>query len=327
LDGSIDRLKSRLVVKGYTQLYGLDFNDTFSPVVRASTVRIVLSIAVSRGWNMRQLDVKNAFLYGLLQEHVYTEQPPSYADSSHPNHVCHLKKAIYGLKQAPRAWFHWFSHFLLTVGFNSSQADCSLFVYSSSHEIIYLLLYVDDIIITGSNMPLIDTFIHKLRHEFSMKDLGTLNYFLGLEVTHSATGIFLSQLKYTRDLLLRVDLLDSKPVGTPMIVSQHLTTNGNLFHSPTTYRFLVGALQYLTITRPNITHAVNSVSQSCMPQANTISRLLKGSSNMLKKLFTLVSKSLHPPPSTSQLSQMPTGLAVQIQVDQHLGMPSSWVII
>jgi hypothetical protein len=99
------------------------------------------------------------------------------------------------LKQTPRAWFHQFSDFLLTIGFNSSQADSSLFVYSSAHEIIYLLLYVDDIIITGNNMSLIDTFIRKLRHEFSMKDLGTLNYFLGLEVTHSATGIFLIQLK------------------------------------------------------------------------------------------------------------------------------------
>jgi len=131
---------------------------------------------------------------------------------------------------------------LYTVGCNSSKADSNLFVYSTAHEIIYLLLYIDDIIITGNNISLIDTFIHKLRHEFSMKDLGTLNYFLGLEVTHSATRIFLSQLKYTRDLLLRADLLDSKLVGTPMIVSHHLTTDGNLFHSPTTYRSLVGAL-------------------------------------------------------------------------------------
>jgi len=106
LDGSIDRLKARLVAKDYTQLYSLDFNDTFSPVVQASIVRIVLSIAVSRGWNMRQLDVKNAFLYGFLQD-VYTEQPSSYVDSSHPNHVCHLKKAIYSLKQAPFLTHFW----------------------------------------------------------------------------------------------------------------------------------------------------------------------------------------------------------------------------
>ncbi|KAF5476382.1 hypothetical protein F2P56_008105 [Juglans regia] len=189
------------------------------------------------------------------------EQPPGYIDASHPNHVCRLKKAIYGLKQAPRAWFHRFSHFLIKIGFNGSKADSSLFVHSSDNGIIYLLLYVDDIVITGINVSLIDTFINKLRQEFSMKDLGNLNYFLGLEVTHSKKGMFLSQVKYARDILIRADLHDSKPIATPMIVSNHLTTDGPLFHSPTTYQSLVGALQYLTITRPDITHAVNSVSQ------------------------------------------------------------------
>ena len=202
------------------------------------------------------------------------EQPPGYVDSSHPNHVCSLKMAIYGLKQAPRAWFHRFSHFLLTVGFNCSKADSSLFVYLIAHEIIYLLLYVNDIIITDNNVSLIDTFIHKLRQEFS-KDLGTLNYFLGLEVTHSAIGIFLSQLKYARDLLLRADLLDSKPVGTPMIVSHHLTTDGHLFYSPTTYRSLVGALQYLTITRPYNTCSKLSKSIHTCPKRTPFSSCKK----------------------------------------------------
>jgi len=169
-DGSIDRLKARLVAKGYTQLPGLDYTDTFSPVVKASTVHVVLSLAITHGWPLRQLDVKNVFLHGILQEHVYMEQPPGYVDPHFPQHVCKLKKALYGLKQAPRAWFQRFSSFLLKLGFTCSCANTSLFVLHRQQQIIYLLLYVDDIILTGNNNSLLSSFIRQLHLEFATKD-------------------------------------------------------------------------------------------------------------------------------------------------------------
>lgn len=150
-EGSIERYKARLVAQGFTQIPGLDYSHTFSHVVKASTVHIVLSLVVLKNWPLRQLDVKNAFLNGHLNETIYMEQPPGFIDFRYPNHVCHLKKALYGLTQAPRAWFQRLSSFLLQLGFTCSRADTSLFVFKRDSSNLYLLVYVDDIILTGNN--------------------------------------------------------------------------------------------------------------------------------------------------------------------------------
>ena len=136
------------------------------------------------------------------------EQPPGFVDSRLPTHVCRLKKALYGLKQAPRAWFHRLSTFLTQLEFTCSRADPSLFIFKRESRIIYLLVYVDDIIITGNHSATIRAFISRLNTEFAIKDLGRLNYFLGLEVTYTDSGLFLSQTKYAQDILLRAGMLD-----------------------------------------------------------------------------------------------------------------------
>ncbi|GJT64249.1 RNA-directed DNA polymerase, eukaryota [Tanacetum coccineum] len=260
-DGSVERFKARVVAQGFTQIPGLDYSHTFSPVVKASTVRIVLSLAVLHRWRLHQLDVKNAFLHGHLNETVYMEQPPGFIDPQFPNHVCKLSKALYGLKQAPRAWFHRLSSFLLAHGFVCSRADTSLFVFTKDSCIMYLLVYVDDLILTGNNESLLTSFTTRLNQEFAIKDLGDLSYFLGLEVSYTNDGLFLSQAKYATDVLTRAALLDSKPVSTPLAANEVFVTGGSLFANPTLYRSLVGALQYLTITRPDLSYAVNQASQ------------------------------------------------------------------
>jgi hypothetical protein len=252
-DGTIARYKARLVAKGFHQQYGVDFDETFSPVIKPPTVRLVLSLAVSLNWPLRQLDVKNAFLHGALKEEVYMTQPQGYVDSQHPSHVCKLLKSIYGLKQAPRAWFESYTSQLLHLGFSASTADSSLFIYKNDNIIAYLLLYVDDIVLTSNTPSFLDHLIAQLSKIFDLKDLGQLHYFLGLQVTRTSAGLHLNQAKYASDLLKKHNMMDSKPAKTPSCPNTRLSLHeGDPLPDPHAYRSLVGALHYLTFTRPDI---------------------------------------------------------------------------
>ncbi|RDX72319.1 hypothetical protein CR513_48216, partial [Mucuna pruriens] len=186
----VDRLKAQLVAKGYTQVYGLDYGDTFSPVAKITTIRLLLAMAAIRHWPLHQLDIKNAFLHGDLDEEIYMEQPPGFVAQGESSLVCKLRRSLYGLKQSPRAWFGKFSQVVQNFRMTRSEVDDSVFYcHSSFGKCVYLVVYVDDIVITGNEDIKISQLKQYLFSHFQTKDLSHLKYFLGIEVAQSKEGI------------------------------------------------------------------------------------------------------------------------------------------
>jgi hypothetical protein len=191
--GSLDRYKAHWVLRGFTQSLGVDNDEIFSPVVKFATVQAVLTLALSRNWAIHQLSVKNAFLHGTLTVTVYWSQPTGFVDSARLNLVYQLNRSLYGLKQASRAWYSRFAFDLDSIGFVEAKLYTSLFIYRRGDDTVYLLLYIDDIVLTASTVDLLQRTISALQREFAMNDLGPLHHFLGITAERWPQGLFLYQ--------------------------------------------------------------------------------------------------------------------------------------
>lgn len=260
-DGTVERYKARLVAKGYNKDYGIDYTESFSPVVKLVAVRVILAVATARGWSLFQLDINNAFLHGYLDEEVYMTPPQRYSKAAH-GQVCKLKRSLYGLKQASRQWNTEFSAKLIHFGFQQSVFDhcMSTMTRDTSHTL--LLVYVDDIIITGSDIALLKQLKQYLDDTFTIKDLGYAKYFLGVEIARNDQGTYLCQRKYVLHLLHDSGLEGCQP--TPIYLPQgiHLSSqDGTPLPDPNRYRNLIGRLLYLNLTRLDITYYVQQLSQ------------------------------------------------------------------
>ncbi|KAL0549183.1 hypothetical protein IC582_013664 [Cucumis melo] len=278
--GCVTKNKARLVAQGYTQVEGVDFDETFAPVARLEAIRLLLGISCIQKFKLYQMDVKSTFLNGYLNEEVYVAQPKGFVDSEHPKHVYKLNKALYGLKQALRAWYDRLTMYLRGRGYSRGEIDKILFIHRKSDQLLVAQIYVDDIIFGGFPLDLINNFINIMQSEFEMSMVGELSCFLGLQIKQKNDGIFISQEKYARNMVKKFGLKQARNKRTPAATHVKLTkdTEGaEVDHK--LYRSIVGSLLYLTASRPDIAYVVGICARyqadPRITQLEVVKRILK----------------------------------------------------
>ena len=224
-DGSIDKYKARLVIKGYKQKEVLDYFDTYSLVTRISFIRMLITIAAIHNLEIHQMDVKTAFLNDDLDEEIYMEQPEGFIVQGQEKKVCRLVKSLYGLKQAPMQWHEKFDNVIMTNGFKIKECDKCVYVKNTKHGFVIICFYVDDILIMGRNNEVIKTTMEMFNNKFDMKDLGVVNVILRIKISKTSNGLILSQSHYIEKILKRFKQDDSSPMRTPVDVNLHLSKN------------------------------------------------------------------------------------------------------
>ncbi|CAJ2668206.1 unnamed protein product [Trifolium pratense] len=274
-NGKVEKYKARLVAKGYSQQHGVDYREVFAPVARWDTIRCILALSASKRWKVYQLDVKSAFLHGKYTNDKYK--------------VYKLKKALYGLKQAPRAWYNKIESYFVQESFTKCPYEHTLFIkHEREGKILIVSLYVDDLIYTGNDEEMFESFKRSMKSKFAMTDLGKMRYFLGVEIKQAEKGIFIYQQKYAQDILIRFGMENCNKVCSPIVTGCKLTKNeGGKLVNATEYRQMIGCLMYLLATRPDLAFSVCLVARYMdrptelhLAAVKRILRYLKGTINL-----------------------------------------------
>ena len=261
-DGSINKFKSRLVAKGYVQEHRIDFDEVFAPVARIETIRLLIGLAATNGWEIHHLDVKKAFLHGELIEEVYVSQPEGFSKKGEEHKVFKLKKALYGLRQAPRAWNTKLDQILKGLKFKKCSKESSVYRKDEKDKLLIVVVYVDNLFVTGSSVQAIMEFKNSMSKEFEMCDLGRLTYYLGIEVRQSSEGIEIKQEAYARQILKDAGMDTCNASQIPMEFGLKIS---KAIEEPeieaTVYRRRIGCLRYLRHTKPDLTFSVGILSR------------------------------------------------------------------